>query len=1548
MSKASFLTRCATLVCWACLLALMAGGRPRSLEAQQPSGIVPNAPCPPEGCITGVTVTPDGGTITLAPNTGSVAHFLARNTGNVSTPFTFTCIASGITCGTVTPASFTIAAGASLEVDAQFTSGTGAGKVTLKATNGGTATDQGFYTVTVVVVGPPAAVAFRNQNGDNIDRGACLTSGAGEAAAFSCGDLAVTHAMPGFTTKNRTRNLTLIYNSAQALPQPLVAVAVNESGVSAPATVYAELKVNGAVKAVNTYLGWGTAPTTRQLTLSYDASADSSGIYPFTFEVRNQYTGGGAFSDTLSGNLVVVNRSQSRYGRGWRPAGIEELRLAQPGGAILWIGGDGSAKVYSQIVAGSKWLAAPGGFRDTLVLTGSKYTRTLRHGIKVVFDAQGRHIQTINRTNDTTFFSYNAYGQVTTIAVPPGGAGNTYTFTWGTSDSLLDKITDPGNRVLNLTVNTANRFLTTAVDPDLVSTSFGYDISGRMTSRTGRRGFRTAYSYAHGLRLTRVAEPIATGDSAITAFSPWDELGLQNLTPTDTAQVYTLIQGPRDTIPDDAKITVDRWGSPTRIVDPIGAVTTMVRGDPKVPLMVTQVTFPKPAGAGPGRIARMTYDSLANLTQVRDSTSHLGAAGMATKVTRYTYRSANQRFSPDSVIDSVAGAARVTRYAYTSQGLTDSVIDARGHRTKFGYTSDGLVNKVTERQVETWHEGVASDTTATKQDLIWAFDFDAQRNLKADTNAAKVVHAYVRDTFGRVTDSYDPLSTRTQFLYDPMDRDTVVRKYTTAQTFPYGINPLLSTRCDATQVVCAQTSIPSTGLPATLDARKRYGPGTLDTLADSRNVRRDFSYDARSLMTKERDDFAVGQLSFIGKSGLLDSTILRSSAHVTYAYDLAGRRVMMRFPSNVYTVTASDGTIVQSTVPGDSIRYSYDTLGNRLTATSQNEGSVTRVYFANGLLKSKTSNRGFTDVISYSYNEAWELTRTIHNGDTTDYAYNATTGDLTSVTVRIGVTGTAAARTRTFSYLWDGMGRLRQITYPGATTPMIVTYRYDAMGVLRRLKSVNPATGSDNFDLTLRNKSVDASGRILSQDMICPGGSTLPIGNPCGTVNNRSDSVGTANGYDQLGQLVRQNRNGWSDTLRYDASGNLSFKWDGQLGVGDHYTMGTGHNQVSRDSSTAVPIVNLMYDANGGRVTEKGTAFAQEKHYYYDALGRMTGTFHWVSTFIHNNPNDCKYDAEGRMAAGCEGAPWLGFDGDNVSGVLFNGGKGWTFFHGPGLDSPLMGYFRNTQVAGPARLLYWLTDGAGRQLAVSDSTGKRQASDQSTDTGTWPQAGGISNSYSFSNSRQENGNLPTLSFYRNRVYDQNTGRWLQEDPMGVAGGLNLYQFNGNNPVSYTDPFGLRIEYEGSAEERMYLAHAMADVKRNLARRAKKSKAAAEMLAGIEEMEQSEDYTVTIGPGNVTTGDYGETSANGLNIKIDFAYGAKTPENFYTPAVLGHELGHAYTQVAKGLNGLVLRSKMTVNGVIWGNTYREAMGMCQQPMNHQAVRLYPSASGSCSP
>jgi hypothetical protein len=37
------------------------------------------------------------------------------------------------------------------------------------------------------------------------------------------------------------------------------------------------------------------------------------------------------------------------------------------------------------------------------------------------------------------------------------------------------------------------------------------------------------------------------------------------------------------------------------------------------------------------------------------------------------------------------------------------------------------------------------------------------------------------------------------------------------------------------------------------------------------------------------------------------------------------------------------------------------------------------------------------------------------------------------------------------------------------------------------------------------------------------------------------------------------------------------------------------------------------------------------------------------------------------------------------------------------------------------------------------------------------------------------------------------GWFTQQDPIGIAGGLNLYGFAGGDPVNYTDPFGLSPE-----------------------------------------------------------------------------------------------------------------------------------------------------------
>jgi hypothetical protein len=55
-------------------------------------------------------------------------------------------------------------------------------------------------------------------------------------------------------------------------------------------------------------------------------------------------------------------------------------------------------------------------------------------------------------------------------------------------------------------------------------------------------------------------------------------------------------------------------------------------------------------------------------------------------------------------------------------------------------------------------------------------------------------------------------------------------------------------------------------------------------------------------------------------------------------------------------------------------------------------------------------------------------------------------------------------------------------------------------------------------------------------------------------------------------------------------------------------------------------------------------------------------------------------------------------------------------------------------------------------------------------------------------------------YRRNRYYDPATGQFTQEDPLGLAGGMNAYGFGNGDPITFSDPFGLTCYERGNCTQ----------------------------------------------------------------------------------------------------------------------------------------------------
>ena len=99
----------------------------------------------------------------------------------------------------------------------------------------------------------------------------------------------------------------------------------------------------------------------------------------------------------------------------------------------------------------------------------------------------------------------------------------------------------------------------------------------------------------------------------------------------------------------------------------------------------------------------------------------------------------------------------------------------------------------------------------------------------------------------------------------------------------------------------------------------------------------------------------------------------------------------------------------------------------------------------------------------------------------------------------------------------------------------------------------------------------------------------------------------------------------------------------------------------------------------------------------------------------------------------------------------------------------------------------YLTDALGSAVALAGTAGV--ATNYGYDPYGVSSASGAANGSTYRFAGRENDGTG-LYFNRARYYNPGWGRFISEDPIGLAGGINPYAYAANNPVSLTDPSGL--------------------------------------------------------------------------------------------------------------------------------------------------------------
>jgi RHS repeat-associated protein len=502
------------------------------------------------------------------------------------------------------------------------------------------------------------------------------------------------------------------------------------------------------------------------------------------------------------------------------------------------------------------------------------------------------------------------------------------------------------------------------------------------------------------------------------------------------------------------------------------------------------------------------------------------------------------------------------------------------------------------------------------------------------------------------------------------------------------------------------------------------------------------------------------------------------SVTTTYVYDALNRIKQMTQPSSTVTGYGYDTQNNRASVTdpnGNTTQYWSDDFRRKNQTGSPDTGVTDYLYDAAGNLIQRMDAKG--TIINYTYGALNRLTAIQFPSDPTE---NVTfTYDSTSVTYGIGRLTGRTDPSGSYAFYYDAQGNLTQEQKTIGGIPYTTQYTYNKNNVLTSITYPSGRTVTYTLDGVERISEVDTTlngnPKTLASNI-----TYLPFGGITGLIycNGLSLSQGNDNQYRMTSVVVGSILN---LTYGYDSNGNITSTLDAinppggeALETQGTYSYQQGTNKLA-NINAATPI-NFGYDPNGNITSENTRTLVydlsnqliqiwdggtQTAAYTYNGIGQRMMKVTQTGTRIFH------YDFKGHLIAETnQSGQILGeyiYLGDQLLAMIRPGEVAY-YFHNDHLGTPQV-------LTNDSQAIAW--------KAGYTSFGEAVASIQT-----------VENPFRLPGQYydQETG----LHYNYFRYYDAITGRYVTPDPIGLEGGVNLFAYAQNNPITFSDPSGGQV------------------------------------------------------------------------------------------------------------------------------------------------------------